>query len=198
MKKFIISTFLFLACVMLTSAQEKYDTYYSSYFDKELNIEVSYEAGSDPDIYVQVIGQHGYEEVYLKFDGKDAKLLSYTLQEIKAKYTEWKNVAKENNVKSLNKEINIDMPRATVAWFSSKWWFNFRHKLNPKFIILESGKYLFVLSDTVTASSNEYIDMEYFLVLSDESDFDKLIKAIDKDSIIKYFQNKQNQADLFK
>ncbi len=198
MKKFLIPFLLILAFVTTANAQEKYGTYYSSYFEKELDVMASSEVGTEPDIFIQVLGKTSYDEVYLRFNGEDISFLNNSLRKIKEKYIEWRTVAKNNRVKSLNKEFNVDMPRATVAWYGSKWWFNFQHKLTPRFIVTENLDYIFVLTDTVTASGNDYIDTEYYLVLANEHDFDNLINVISLEKAKKHFRDKQKQTDLFK
>ena len=191
--------FLILAVVVATvvQAQDKVGAYYNNYFDKEYSVDAGFDSKGVLSVFFNVEGNSVNDEVDVNISGENISFFITSLQNAKQKYLEWISVAKANNVTKMSKDMDVSFPRVTIAWYGAKWWFAFRHKLQPRFMITESGKYLCVISDTVTASSNEYIDQKYYLVFQNEEDFDSLINAINPTVILEKLNNKQNVEDLF-
>ena len=191
-----ILTFLFFTIAVM--AQEKVGVYHSSYFDKDLEVMASYSSSNELSIYVQVVGKHSSDDVQFNFKGSAIDDFISALQQSKEKFLEWKSIAEQNNVKKMRKDFDISFPRTTVAWYGSQWWFCFSHRLSPEFFVTENGDCLFLMTDKVTSSRNEYIDMTYYFALSKASDFDELIDTISPANIEEKFSKKKDVQDLFK
>ncbi len=193
--------FLFLVVVVMATAfvqaQDKIGTYYNTYFNKEYSVDAGMDSKNELNIFFSVEGGNSNDEVDVNIGGDNISLFISALQAAKQKYAEWVAIAIDNNVTKMSKDMDVIFPRVTMAWYGAKWWFSFRHKLNPRFMITESGKYLCVISGTATASSNEYIDQKYYLVFESTEDFDALISAINPTVILEKLNNKQNVEDLF-
>lgn len=192
MKKIILSTLIFLGC-LLASAQDKYGTYHSSYFKKDYDV-----SASEKSIYVQIEGERKSDDVRFSINKEDVETFTGALLLVKEKFLEWKKIAKENNVTEMRKEFPFVFPTVTVAWYGSKWWFAFYHRPTATFLITKSGICTCVFSDIVKASSNEYIDQFYMLALSEASDFDSLMNILDVSKADAALNKKQNTEDLFK
>ena len=182
-----------------TNAQQTIDSYYTSYFGKEKSIQASKNSNGIYNVWIDVAGEYDKDDVSIGIEGEDIPAFINALHQIKQKYAEWDNVAKQNNVKKISKDFEITFPRVTVAWYGSKWFFAFKHILSPRFMVLEStGSSYIVFSDKVQASSNEYIDQKYYLVFSSVNEVNDLISKISPDSIKAKMEQKNSQADLFK
>lgn len=196
MKKILISlTALFAMTV--SYAQDKVSTYHSSYFDKEYDILASYD-DKKLNVYIEVGGE--YDSDYVLFDLQgESKIQQFitALEGAKQKFVEWSEVAKQNGVKSFNKDIDVSFPNITIAWRGSEWRFDFYNKLSPRFVVTDSGKCVAVMTGEATASDNQYIDQKYYFALSSASDFDALIAEIKIEKLMSHFNKKSDVETLF-
>lgn len=198
MKRVLLSVLAFFLALPCFS-QTEVGKYFSSYFNKEYSILSSLSnSGAIESVYIGITGEYSSEDVNISVKGSDLDEFIKSLEQIKEKYAEWEKVAKENNVTDMAKDFDIKMPKVTICWYSSKWYFNFNKQLRPRFLITESGKICFVCTGEATASSNEYITTDFYFALGSTEDFDNLIKAISPTTIKEFFSSKQNKEDLFK
>ncbi len=197
MKRFIVCLAAAVVSVSLM-AQKAIGVYHSSYFNKDYEVSVSYSSSNEPSVYIQVSGERTGTEVNMSVKGEQIAAFSEALTQVKEKYAEWQKVAKENNVTDMSKAFDIVFPRVTIAWYGSKWWFDFNHRLSPRFLVTKTGECVFVMTGKATASSNEYITEKYYFALAAESDFDELLKLISPSSIEAKRNAEQNVQDLFK
>lgn len=191
---------LSIVCVFFAiglSAQKKVATYPCKYFGKEYDINASFDDGKSS-VYIEVASDSKNAMAMLKFDGTELDQLRKSLGQIKDKFAEWSKIAKENNVTKMSKEIESNLPKATVCWHGSKWFFAFDEKLTPKFRIMDDGSYTVSCIQKVTASSNEYIDETIFLVFSSPSEIEALIKELDIDKMKEKLGGEQKTDELFK
>ena len=185
-------------CFALTSvAQEQVATYHSSYFDKEYDILAS-NNDNKLNLYIEVGGKYDSDYVLFNIEG-ESKINSFisALESTKEKFVEWSSVAKQNNVKSFDKDFDVTFPSITIAWKGSEWRFDFYNKLKPRFVVTSSGECVAVMTGKATASNNEYIDQEYYFALSSVSDFDGLISEIKIDALKAHFNKKSDVGALF-
>ncbi len=196
MKKILISLATLFA-VTIVYAQEKVSTYHSSYFDKEYDILASYDE-KKLNVYIEVGGE--YDSDYVLFDLQgESKIQQFitALEGAKKKFEEWSAVAKQNGVKSFDKDIDVSFPNITIAWSGSEWRFDFYNKLTPRFVVTDSGKCVAVITGEATASNNQYIDQKYYFALSSVSDFDALIAEIKIEKLMSHFNKKSDVETLF-
>jgi len=196
MKKILISLATLFA-VTIVYAQEKVSTYHSSYFDKEYDILASYDENK-LNVYIEVGGE--YDSDYVLFDLQgESKIQQFitALEGAKKKFEEWSAVAKQNGVKSFDKDIDVSFPNITIAWSGSEWRFDFYNKLTPRFVVTDSGKCVAVITGEATASNNQYIDQKYYFALSSVSDFDALIAEIKIEKLMSHFNKKSDVETLF-
>lgn len=191
--------FLVLLALVLSlsiNAQEAVDSYYSSYLKEDYEILASTDNGVLK-IYLNVGGEYESDNVIFMMEDKKINEFINSLKQVKIKYQEWSETAKNNNITEMDKEFDIDFPRVDVAWFSSDWWFSFNSILNPYFKVTSSGKCLVVFTNKVTSSSNKYIDKKYYLVFSNAKEIDELTNKINPASLKEKLNKKQNVQDLF-
>lgn len=201
MKKFIFAMVAMIA-TMSMYAQQKVGEYTNSYVSKTFSIEAVEKNNKIEEVYIGIptdLGSRTYSRsAYIVVKGKDLELFKTALELARDKFSEWKKVAKENNVTEIDKEMGINFPKVTVAWlYGRKWWFSFGNKVNLKFLTLDNGQMVAAWAPTVTSSSNRYIDQEIYFVFGGEEDFNSIIDQLDTQRILNELLNTKNQSDLF-
>ena len=196
MKKLFI--LICMLCSISTYAQTTVTDYHSDYFERDYDIAIATEK-NDPytisDVYIDVAGKTKRDAVTL--DYKNPSLLLSSLKEVRNKYAEWVKVANDNHITEMTKQIPVDMPSVTVCWYGTKWYFAFNKRINFVFMILDSGKNIIVMHSKVTASSNEYIDKEFYWVFQSVAEIDEFITKLDYPKFIEKVTTKANTEDLF-
>lgn len=197
MKKNLLLIWVALLVVAPIRAQKNVGSYYNSYFDKSYSVEASLDTG-ELRVYFDVEGSSHSDSVCFFIKGEDnLNAFEAALLSAKAKYTEWVEVAVNNNVTQMTKDMGISFPRVTVCWYGSQWWFDYNHPISPYFIITDSGQHVCVFRGEATASSNEYIDQKYYLALASVEDFDNLYAALRSQTIIDKLNSEKRVEDLF-
>lgn len=198
MKKSLI-TLLFMLFYIIVYGQETVGTFNMEYFAEEgvKKIECTNPDANDFNVYIGAVGNHASDEVYLRIKGNDLDNFKIAFIQLRDKFVEWATVARENNVTDMVKEFDISLPKMTVCWLSSKWWFSFNQRLTPKFLVLKDGKCAMVLSKKVNASSNEYIDQTLYFVLTSKEEFDDVLGLLDIQKMKDVFSKKESKEDLF-
>lgn len=198
MKKFILFSVFCFSCIASFS-QKKIDSWSCSYFDKEYDIECSPKEGNNEEfeLYIGISGESQNRKVCLNISSTNLPLLIDYLNKIKVKFSEWRNIAKENNVTDTSKEMDFISPKMTVCWQGSKWFFSFNQRLTPKFIVLKDGRCAVSMYKRVTSSSNQYIDEKIYWVLSSPEEIDELISKIQPSKILEKLNQEKKANDLF-
>lgn len=196
-----------LLVVILSSAkvkaQEKFDTYEISFIKKTYPILISVSDKDDYSLYI-----HAFSLDKISEDGgisiKRGKYQDFVnaLTEAKGKYEEWVKTAKENNIKELDKLMNISSVVDGYFMYGENWKFQFGVFLKFEFKIREFDgivqHLLLVKTGELQSSSNEYIKMDgVALVFMSAKEIDDFLAKISIDKIIE-FQNKPKKEDLFK
>lgn len=200
MKKFIFVMVAMIA-TMSMYAQQKVGEYTNSYVSKTFSIEAVEKNNKIEEVYIGIptdLGSRTYSRpAYIVVKGKDLELFKTALELARDKFSEWKKVAKENNVTEMSKEMGINFPKVTIAWHGSKWWFSLGNKINLKFLILDDGQMVAAWAPTVTSSSNRYIDQQIYFAFADEKDFDDIINQLDSQRILNELLSTKNNSNLF-
>lgn len=197
--KITIVTLLFLFCAMSASfAIKTVGTYSLSYFDKEYSIEASEIKNDKFTVYLGVSGAKETRTTMIGVESKNIEAFVQFLTQMKEKFVEWSDVAKENNVKDMSKDMDFKSPSTTICWYGSDWFFSFDQKLEPTFKIRDNGEKIAFIYKKVTASSNQYIDESIYWVFSTPEEFDALIEQLNVEKIMAKLQNTQKASDIFK
>ena len=197
--KSVLTTLFLLFCVANGSfATKVVATYSLSYFEKQYDIEASEIKNGKFSVYIQVNADEMSTRAMINVESADLEEFVRFLLQMKVKYVEWSEVAKANNITDMSKEMDIKSPSTTICWQGSKWFFSFGHKLQPRFLILDSGKMVVSIYKKVTASSNQYIDEKIYWVFSDPKEIDELVYQLDAEKIKEKLLKEENASDLFK
>lgn len=197
MKKYIF-TLLIILFSTSAFAEKIVANYHSDYWDKDFDIEASEIENGKFSVYIQVPAKNDNTRAMLSFESSDIELLKMTLTQIKEKFAEWSKIAHDNHVTEMSKDMDFKLPPSTICWHGSKWFFSFRHKLQPKFSILDSGNHVVSFVRKATSSSNKYIDETIYWVFSSPKEIDEFISILNMDKIKEQLLSKEKADDLFK
>lgn len=198
MKKSLL-LFILLISSTLCFAEKKVASYTS--FQTKYDIEAAINEAGELRVYVEIIGEYEHDKVMFKIDGeKDVITFQEKLRECKAKFIEWNDVAKQNNITSFRKEMDITFPNIEIYWrSSSKWHSSYsRNFFKPIFLINEEGESSFGVVGTATDWDNKYIDQKFYFLLESTEAFDSIINALDVEKIKGALNKDENTDALFK
>jgi len=180
-------------------AQEKFTTYDNTYFGKTYDIKLSLE---EEDLYIDAMAlDELYDKGGLRISKEQRQDFLNAIAEAKAKYKEWVKTAKENNVRELNKSMNIESKVGGYFLYGSDWKFQLSVNLTFDFQILEDEgelKYLLIFrTGELKSSSNEHLKVDGFLlVFSSVNEIDAFTNKISSQKI-NAFIAKPKEKDLF-
>lgn len=190
---------------LLCTAQTKYATYESSYAERVYNIEVASKGNGKYTLYIQAYSlDRLISEGGLHINQNQLTGFIDNLKQAKAKYLEWLQTAKDNNVTELNKEVSLTKERiGAYFYYGSKWKFDYF--VSPSFIVLfmnteGRGQWhlLTVKTGILQDATNQYIDCDGFtLLFSSINEIDAFIETISPEKI-NAFLSAPKTTDLFK
>jgi len=197
-------TFITLCLLTITTvksyAQEKFTTYDNTYIGKTFDIKLSLEK---EDLYIDAMSlDELYDKGGIRIRKEQHQDFLNAIAKAKIKYVEWVKTAKENNVRSFNKSMNIKSKVGSYFLYGSEWKFQLEVNLTFDFQILEDKgelKYLLIIrTGELKASTNEHLKVDGFLlVFSSVNEIDTFTNKISRQKI-KAFIPKVNEKDLFK
>ena len=197
MKKIILVLFL-LTFVLHINATQKVGEYTNSCFSKTFSIEAAEKNNKIEDVYIGVQTDLDFRKAYISVEGEDLELFKNALELARDKFSEWKKIAKDNNITEMCKEMGIDFPEVAVAWlYGGEWEFSFDNKINLSFLILDDGEMVAAWAPKVTDSLNHYIDQKIYFVFANEKDFDDIINQLDDQRILNELLKNKNKSELF-
>ena len=202
MKKVIM--FLLLAVIAVgVQAQTLFGYYYNGKPKAKSKCEIKYMFLSKETSATILIESVGVDNSYIAF--KDSKLDSFVsgLKKMRDKYIEWSKTAKENNIKSMTKEMDYPFePTGFGAVFLYGSWHSadgFCYNMKPHFMVKDGGKTIAVVFyQSVKASTNEYIEGKVSLVFQNTQDFNSLITKLSDGTLKAKIANEKKQKSLFK
>lgn len=197
MKKILLLA-IFSVVYSFANAQEKYSEWHSSYFDKTYDVSTSKQiANGKFDIYIDATSGSN-ASICINITNDQVPAFITFLQNVRAKYIEWTNVAKTNNITDMTKAMDYKTPSCTICWlWGDEWHFSFNRKLQPVFMVLDEGRIVTGIKTKSTASDNRYITEDLYLVWGCVEDIDSLIEALDVQGMYDKLNKRQNQATLF-
>ena len=200
-------TFLGIIAIMISGlqmkAQEKFTTYDNIYAKKTYDIQLSSKDNDKFTLYIDAMSLDNMHETGgFMVDEKKYQGFIDALKEAKIKYQDWEQTAKANNVKELDKQMEIKSKVAGYFLYGGDWHFQYLVNLTFNFKILESDgevkNLLIVRSGKMQSSSNQFMDVDGFvLVFSNTNEIQEFIDSISLEKI-KEFKNKPKAEDLFK
>ncbi|WP_439473837.1 hypothetical protein [Algoriphagus formosus] len=204
MKKFLIATILSVFVTVATFAQESYSTYYSSYFDKEYEIAVSFK-DNNLGLYIDLAGLDRLRETGgISISDKSYDGFMENLKFARSKYEEWIKVAIENDVRELDKDVELKTEVITGYFISGgEYTFDFSVRPSFDFKIMDDEKglrhILIFRTGELESSSNRYITAsDFVMVFSNLDEMDEFIDLISKEKLEEFKNKSSDKSSLFK
>jgi hypothetical protein len=199
-----LMTFITLCLLTITTvesyAQEKFTTYDNTYIGKTFDIKLSLEV---EDLYIDAMSlDELYDKGGIRIKKNQHQDFLNAMAEAKTKYKEWVKTAKENNVRELNKSMDIKSEVGSYFLYGSEWKFQLLVNLTFDFEILENEgelTYLLIIrTGELKSSSNEHLKVDGFLLIfSSVDEIDAFTNKISRQKI-DAFIDKPKEKDLFK
>jgi hypothetical protein len=204
MKKItIILALVFLA--LQSNAQEIYSRYTSSFINESFDLGLFKNSDSKYSLYV-----FGYTTERIKekcgvfFDNKEHESFLKTLKDAKQKYIEWKNIAKINDVKDVNKPMEIkSFCNGGFFYYGGKVQLKLSFNVEYYFVVITTegrpSNYLLILqTGEMKSVSNEFIKSSGAnIIFSSEEEIESFINNISLEKINGLLA-KPDKKDLFK
>jgi hypothetical protein len=201
--KLMMMTLMMLLSTVSYS-QNKVFTTYTDVFGDTCNIKLM---GKDTTKYHIWIKVHSIDDSHkvggIMVSNKSENMFISSLTKAKAKYIEWLTIAKNNDVKDLYKEMEIQCKGIEGYFLYGKdFHFQFNVKLKFSFMVREKdGEItyrLVIKTGEMTASDNQFMKVDgVVLVFNSEKEIQDFIDTLDHKKIIEYL-SKPKAEDLFK
>ena len=200
MKKFLLSAIVLLFAFQL-KAQSDVGKYSMEYFDgKEYPIGASEIKNNTFDFFISCQSLEGFDDIGFILNSSKVESFKETLQEIKNKYVEWSNTAKENNISDYDKDFDVKMPRLDVFFkYGSKYHIDGMKKPDVYFKVTTDGRCLVIFKITnIKANDNRYMTHDGLLIaFTSAQEIDAFIEALDPNEVIEAAEKKSNRDALF-
>ncbi len=189
---------LLLAVVLLFTfqlkAQEKTNEYSMSYFDgKNYNIGATEVKNGEFSYYIDCASwEDDTDIVGINFKSTKIQEFQNKMNEIKDKYVEWTNTAKQNGVTNFDKNFDIKLPSVNCFFMYGDYHFDFYRTPNAYFKVTTDGEcYAIISIRDLQASDNQYIKHDgLFMIFSSDEEIDDFINAIDMKHVIEKAEKK--------
>lgn len=203
--KLIIIAMILMSTSLNYAQTQSFNNYINEYIDKSYDITIT---GKDTNKYDIWIDAYSLDDIN-KYGGiiiknKAEESFKTALLTAKDKYIEWVNIAKQNNVKDLIKDMDIKI-KGVETYFSygnsTHFMFNVKLKFSINIHETKSGNIeylLLVKTGELTASDNQFMKINGFvLIFTDINSIDAFLQIINHNLIIDYI-SKPKTDDLFK
>jgi hypothetical protein len=188
---------------ILFAQSDKLSSYHSSHFNKDYQVTISAKSIEDFDLFIDAASLDNivYEGGILLKSSEYSKFLN-CIDSAAAKYSEWVQVAKTNDVKELDKMMNLQCDVDAYFTFGGEWQFAFTVPLQFGLRILTKDgktKYLLIIrTQELISSKNEFITMSgVAMVFKTPEEINAFKTAISKQNISDFIK-KPKTEDLFK
>ncbi len=139
------------------------------------------------------------DDIYLELNSKDASKFISAMQQAKDKFDEWKSIARENNLKDVQKKMDINLPEMRLVWRGSKWFRSKSFILSPHFNAGDNLDFCTLsLFGIAVSQNNKYITQQYQLMFLNSSEIEGLLKILNNQVVYDMFSDKAKQQNLLK
>lgn len=198
MNKFLVFAIIFFG--MKLNAQEKFTTYRNILSSKPIDISISY---TNDSTYFLLVDMYSNDKINKKggiwINSQDHKEFIDKILIAKSKYAEWINVAKQNKVNEMFKDMDINYRVASAYfYYGKKITQQMGVDLKFSFSVIGQNKSLLIRTGQLTSMTNEYLIHDGFkFVFTSEKEISDFIDKISVQKV-KDFIKKPKTSDLFK
>ena len=151
------------------------------YGDKHVDFTVSKQK-IDALIWVDADNADNNDGILLVYDRQIPQLRA-ALLEVKAKWKEWIDVARDNNVRKVSKEIDVKFPKVIYGWIlAGNIYARKRVPINFTFKY-DDGDTKLISSYKVASANNRYVKSTYIFKFDSIEELNELIDILDEDNL---------------
>jgi len=197
--KIIVSSFALTLSLGLF-AQSSVGKFSMEFASAEFNIDATEPKDGEYKLYVDM---HSLDPSVktggITIKSKDVPTMITMLEEVKAKYSEWKSLAIQNKVTELDKEIPItNKPKCGGFFKYGDWKFDFSVTLKARFLITPEITVALIHTGKMIASDNQYMDASDFVfAFKSIEEIDELIKVLQPQIVFDKYSSKNSTETIF-
>ena len=158
MKRLLVITLCLVGFAQLSFAMTPIGSYNNSYFSTTYSVAADQTKDGKIELYIEVSAKGADSNAKFIIKEENFDEFKVGLSFMKEKFAEWSKVATDNNVTDLTKDVDVKMPPLTIAWYGTKWYFEFGKILKPRFSVLDAERRIIGSVFDAKASPNKYID----------------------------------------
>ena len=189
---------LFIAFALLTTSMyaEKIVATYTMSGTKR-NIEAGIDSRGALNVFIQVVGESS-EYVMIQVAGEsDIKKFRSQLEYCKNKFIEWEQVAKNNKVSDIKKEIDATFPNVEIWWVGLEWYSSNKMNFIKPLFLVDNGDAAFGATGAATHWNNEFITQSFYILFETANEIQSLINALDITKIKSVLDREAQTSALF-
>lgn len=199
MKKILLMAFAIIAFV--SNAFETIGTY--SVWNGLISYKVKVSSLNKDSTFSYMIQVGGFksfnDEIYIELNSNDVDKFLSAMQQAKNKFNEWKEIAKDNNLKDVFKQMDIDLPEMRLVWKGSRWFCSKGFILSPHFNVGDNLEYCTLsLIGIALSQDNKYISKKYQVVFLNNTEVDGLLYLLNNKNVYEQLRKKAERQNLLK
>jgi hypothetical protein len=161
------------------------------------NIEAGIDSRGALNVFIQVVGESS-EYVMIQVAGEsDIKKFRSQLEYCKNKFIEWEQVAKNNKVSDIKKEIDATFPNVEIWWVGLEWYSSNKMNFIKPLFLVDNGDAAFGATGAATHWNNEFITQSFYILFETANEIQSLINALDITKIKSVLDREAQTSALF-
>ena len=154
MKKLLIIVFTFFASYILNAQVLLIDDFTLSATEGAYGVYTDMDCEVENVFYIDMQAPDASQHVQMRLLGKFLNSFVSSLRDAKEIYRSWSQIAKENHITFLSKDIKVSVPDKTLYFTDEgKWYLEHGVDLKCTFMVTQDGTcYLVLQSDDLTSS----------------------------------------------
>lgn len=185
MKKILFLAMFFVASIMVSFAQgvDSVATYHSGSHTRTVFAEYNQKGGID--VYFEVKGATGDDDLILiKVKGEEnVRMMKDSMEAVRKKFIEWKEVAISNDVKEFTKHFGIKFPKVETFWYSGEWYSSLEEDCMDMTFFVVDGRIFTGFSHMAKSFDNVLLKKRWYFDIKDEQQLKEFIDALNIDNI---------------
>lgn len=188
---------MLLLLTQILSSQEKYALYNSSYDDNIYEIQIHHD-DNNYTLYVYMLSLERLSDTGgIRILSNQHTNFLTALNNAKLKYKEWSEIAIENNVEEVVRNMDYNSRVRGFFLYGRTWHLVRNVNLRFEFRVIDNKPLLLIRTGRLTSSSNRYINHDGFVIVFQNIDeIDDFINILTIENI-QEFINKPRTIDLF-
>jgi hypothetical protein len=179
MRKHFLVCLVCLFSVLYTQAETLISTYTSTFFNKDFQIEASDKNDDNFYVFIQVANKEQDTKSQIRIEGKKMDAFLQALQQLRSEYVKWskKNAAAYKNGDSMY-DSGVSFPKVTIRWWNSEWIYSYNNTLEPKFLLLNDGRWVVSFANRAKGATNYLSDLTVYWIFASVQDFDQVLAKL--------------------